>query len=276
MVSLDEITANRNVFDSFLYTHWSDVPSELEKRASDPVLKKYVSALIQEDLPSPMTAGPVMALFRHTATSNFETLRFGMCAEVLDHLRPYIFEFSNDKFNDRNEAKYHLGKMHFHKGTDKFGASIHEAVRIIDFNSNNNVPLKDVRTLWGKSFLDLHRELFNQSIPHLAQSRFDMSNWLQRHGPSAREYYKPFLALFLAHGVLFDNYMLEGKEALFTREVILGALLELHHECGYRPLIVSLEPTNREGDDFWLAYPWSDKAKVDAYMLGSGNTHLRT
>ena len=77
--------------------------------------------------------------------------------------------------------------------------------------------------------------------------------------------------MFLQDGVLFENFLMDGKEQKFTEEVILPAILEIEAECGYKPLIVALEPTGIEGDHFWLSHPFQNKLFVDQKLSNRVN-----
>ncbi len=50
--------------------------------------------------------------------------------------------------------------------------------------------------------------------------------------------------------------MVENKnELLFIKNIFLPAFLKIYRETTYKPLIVALEPTEIEGDRFWLCHP---------------------
>lgn len=196
-------------------------------------------------------------LFRHVATSNYEIQRFAMVADAYPELTPIIFEYQDDTFNDLNEYKHHLGKLRFHKGINKHGELLFERMSIIDFPASNTKPLSSLRTFSGEGLVDLHHRLLKASFPNLVDITYDLSRWLRDIAPSARDYYKTFLKLFVKDAILFENFALDGRERLFTQEVILPAIIDIESECGYKPIIVALEPTEIEGDNFWLSHPYS-------------------
>ncbi len=237
---------------------------ELLERERDKQLEEYVEKSLPDGLPDAMKGHKTFALFRHLATSNYEIHRFAMVADAFPEFKPLILEFAEDKFNDRNEWKYFLGKLRFHKGVDKHGQPIVEHLGIINFNESNNKPISSLHTHWGERFVDFHHRLFNTSFPQLKDNVYDLSDWLKNIAPSAKEYYKTFFTLFLRDGILFENFIPEGKEFTFTRDVILPALLEIQEETGKKPLVVALEPTDIEGDQFWLSHPHAVKSSIDA------------
>lgn len=257
-----ESLLDRNAFNAHVYMHWDEALAELHARQSDEKLSAYVASLLPDGLPDKMRGKLNMVLFRHIATPNYEVSRFLMAADALEELNPLILEYTKDKFNNRNDWKFSLAKLRFNKGTNKLGEHIYEAKTIIDINAANNVPISSVNTTWGQSLVDFHHELFGDAYPTFKEQASDISEWLHAHGSSAKDYYKAFLALFLKDGILFENFLMDSKEYEFTKEIILPALLELEAETGYKPLIVALEPTDIEGDDFWLSHPISRKEHI--------------
>jgi hypothetical protein len=168
---------------------------------------------------------------------------------------PIFFDHSIDKYASVNEWKYNLGRMCFYQGRDSRGNPCQRTAKIIDFNKFDGKPMPEVKTLWDQPLLGFHRDLFAQEYPHLEHNIFHASDWLSRHGARAKEYYRSFLLLFIRHGILFENLLLEGKERTFVREVFLPAFVNAWQETGYKPLITALEPTDIEGEDFWLSHP---------------------
>jgi hypothetical protein len=81
-----------------------------------------------------------------------------------------------------------------------------------------------------------------------------------------KEYYKAFMSLLVNHGVLFENYYLNEKEHAFTKKVFLPAFIEVYEKTGYKPMIVSIEPTDNEGDQYWYSHPAELLEMVDRAM----------
>lgn len=253
----------RHDFEKLVYTQLDTAVEELRARQSDPKLKAYVDALLTHGLPEPIKDRLAIVLFRHIATPNYEVMRFLNAADSLTDYKPLVLEYTKDKFNNRNEWKFSLAKLRFHKGMNKAGEPIIEYKNIIDINDANNKPLREVTTVFGTSLVDFHHGLLQKHFPHFTDAAYDLSEWLHAYGHTAREYYKYFLAIFLQNGILFENFLVDGKEAGFTEEIILPALAELRAESGYKPLIVPLEPTTIEGDAFWLSHPYDRKKDID-------------
>ena len=180
----------------------------------------------------------------------------GLGDVLLDYgIQPLILEYLSDKFTNRNEWKYYLGRISAYKGKNKKDESIFETKMVIDFLKSDMKPLSEVKTHWDESLVDMHHRLFLRYFPMMKGGIFDMSLWLKEHGNNAKEYYKSFLKLFIKDGILFENFLINGKELAFTKNIILPALIDIEKETGMRPLIVALEPTDIEGDQFWLSHP---------------------
>lgn len=253
---------DREAFNAFVYFPLEDAVKELLERERDKQLEEYIEKSLPEGVPDAMKGNQNLVLFRHLATSNFEINRFAMVADAFPEFNPLIFEYQRDTFNDVNEYKYHLGKLRFHKGVNKRGDPIVEQVSIFDFTKGNRRPLSSIKTFWEEPLVDFHHRLFSTAFPQLKDSVFDISEWLHSIAPSAKQYYKSFFTLFLKDAILFENFLPEGKEFTFTRDVILPALSEIVAESGVKPIIVALEPTDAEGDHFWLSHPYHTKEHV--------------
>ncbi len=259
-----QLMADKNLFDSYVYTPWEKAVIELEQRRTNVKLQDYVSQMLPHGLPEAMDLEKsYITLFRHIATPNFEIARFLAIADFQPQFKSIILEYVEDKFNDRNDGKYFLGKLRFHKKIDKNGDPIVEHANIINFNESNNKPISSIQTHWGQNLVDFHHEMFEKQFTTFANNKSDVSEWLHLHGQTAKEYYKSFLTLFLKNGILFENLFINSKEQGFTETVILPAFFEIEKECGFKPLIVTLAPKYAEADNFWNSFPYSLKKSVD-------------
>ena len=244
---LNRVMSDRKRFEAFVYTKLDDALKILEERENIEV---------DFDLPEEFQNGKRAVLFRQLATPNFEIMRFlTIVSEFPKILKAVLFEYHHDKFTTQNDVKYFLGKMHFYNGIGKKGGAKVDTHKVIEFNGNDGKSLRDVVTTWGQSLVDFHRELFNawNNDKHEVIF-FDASEWFKGKGP--KEYYEDFLKIFIKNGILFENFVLQSKkEEWFTREVFLPVFIKVWIKTGYKPLIVSLAPTDIEGDGFWHYYP---------------------
>jgi len=252
------LIASRELFSNFVYTPLNDALLELGKRQEDENLKKKVLAFLGNDILDEFKFEPRVVLARHLITPNYETLRF-LSVPDSTGIKPLFFQYLEDKMIFKNPGKYYLSKLSFNNGLGKNGGSKNEYIKVIDFNEAHGKRISTLKTLQGDSFVDFHHKFFLKKFPHLAPYLFDGSQWYADNGGTPEKYYARFLALFVCHGILFENFLLDQKEMSFSRDIFLPAFLEVMDVIGVRPLIVSLEPTDIEGDDFWLSYPYAYK-----------------
>ncbi|MEI6400084.1 MAG: hypothetical protein WCO58_01010 [bacterium] len=240
-------------FNDFIYTDPKKVQSILEERKNNTELIKKVLDFLNEDIPEPLKDQQRAVLFRQLSTPNYETLRFLTITDGLD-LKNLFWEYTEDKFTSNNEYKKSLGKLMFFEGEGKKGGQKIKRSTVIDFNSFNGKKISEVKTLNGMSLLDFHHLLMEKKAP-IKPNYFDASQWLSLHGKTSEEYYDNFLALFITHGVLFENFLMDGSEGDFTFNVFLPAFKRIYEKFGVKPLIVALEPTEVEGSEFWYCHP---------------------
>jgi hypothetical protein len=146
---------------------------------------------------------------------------------------------------------------------DKNNFFIKEKINIIDFNKNDGKKIRDVLTLSGESLVEFHKKLFNVYNINIKDFVFfDGSSWLRKMGGNAKEYYKKDLMLYICHGILFENFLSEGDDGKFSKEILLPAIKEVKELSGCKPLIVPIPPMDIEDDDIWFSY---DK-KVKEYL----------
>ena len=231
---------------------------ELERRRKDPELMERVEQYLAGDIPEHFANGPILYLARHVASPNFETLRFLHLVEPVG-IPAVISQDLKDRFVPKNALKKALGKLPVSTGVSMRDGAYqenYERVTVVDFNSANGKPFKDIRTLWGEDLASFHAGLFSALTPHPVRI-VDDSSWIDRqHRGDLLAHYKKFLALFVTHGVLFEDYALEDKEeAQFIDSVLRPAYREVEARFGVRPLIAQLTPTSIETPEFWISYP---------------------
>lgn len=257
-MKLHRTLLDRKSFDEAVYFDLNRAIEELERRSLDTEIDKYLIEILDFGMPTPLVESKDNAvIFRHVATSNYEILRFFEVVKDLENIKPLVLEYTQDRFLSINDWKHSLGKIRFNKGIDRLGNPIVEAKTIIDFSTSDNRPISEVNTVWGQSLVGFHHEMLSYHSVDMSKVH-DISHWVMRAGSNARAYYKKFLSLFLKNNILFENFLLEKKEKRFTEEVVLPLIFEIEKESGYSPIIVALEPTETEGDDFWVSHPQKD------------------
>ncbi len=231
---------------------------ELNRRRQDPALKRKVEEYLAGDIPEYLKDGPILYLARHIATPNFETLRFKYLMEPLG-MKAVVGQDTKDLFVSGNHAKKALGKLSICRGVSQKNGILNEQfqnVSIVDFNVSDGKRFDVVTTLWGERLVDFHARLFARFMREKVENPDDAA-WIDRHHRgNLLEHYKDFLALFVTHGVLFEDYVMEDKhEAHFVKDILRPACRFIEQRFGLRPLIVPLVPKTFESSRFWISYP---------------------
>lgn len=253
---IEELLSDREKFNEFVYTPREEAIKKFKIREDDQNIQEYLWKDNILDLPEMIKEKKPAVLFRNIVTSNHEVMRFLSLVDAIDGFYPLLLEYKEDKFTDNNEWKHSLGKIPFFLGLDKNHNKRLQKVSVIDFTAWNGKKISEVETFWGQKLADFHHELLTTINPRADQYVIlDISEWISNSGGNAGEYYKHFLKLFLSKALLFENFMLSPKELSFTREVFLPAFIEICAEVGQKPLIIALEPTDIEGDNFWISQP---------------------
>ena len=246
-----------------IYTPLEEAKEKIWRRWNDQALKEQVTRFLG-DIPVVFQAGPRACYDRNVISPNNEFIEF-LSLSSTTHLKPLGFEYIADKFVSNNMDKYYLGIMPFLKGLNRKNQRIYQYRRIIDHNKFNGESFKNVATIWGENIVDFHHRLI--SIKLLAIDQYDASSWLMLNGKKASDYYLKFLALFICHGILFDNYD-GGEEEEFDRQVVFPAIGEITKIFHLKPLIVQLLPTG-EAYDLWC-YSYSGEIEQEVLRCLNG------
>ncbi len=251
----NKIMSDRELFNKTVYTPLSEALKILEERQKDKELVKKIEELLGGDIPLCFSKEKHNAVhFRQIATPNFDALWFLDLAQLFD-LQPIFFEYYDDKFTSNNEFKHSLAQLRIHNGINKNGDHKRELSTIVDFNQYNGKQLKEVLTLWDEPLIDFHRKIFDlYKLPKENINFFDASNWFNKHGHAAKEYYKEFFLLFVKDGILFENFLTEGTDGEFSKSIVLPAIEYVYEKTGSKPLIVPIPPMDFEDDEHWISY----------------------
>lgn len=243
---------------SDIVLHPLEAVKELKKRQQDPELKKKVEEYLKGDIPEYFKDGPILYLARHIVTPNFETLRF---IYLMKHLgmKTVITQDSKGLFVSQNHVKRALCKLPICYRHSQKGNKLNEHYQnftVVNFSEADGKPFSDIRTLWGEKLADFHTRLFSELMSEKVDSPDD-SAWIDRHHRgNLLEHYKHLLALFVVHGIFFENYNTDDPhEADFIRHILRPACLFVEERFGYRPIIVQVFPTSFESYRFWISYP---------------------
>lgn len=234
------------------YTSIDEVLGELMFRGEKTTLLHQVDDWIGEDIPCHLEEKPCAILFRHIATPDKEMERFVKGAEHLG-LTPLVLEFTEDRFVNRNRDKAKLGKLCFSQPAKHEGEYQYEYHKIIDFATAEKKALKDIVTLDGEKLVDYHHRWLAKVYPNVVHC--DVSEWILRQGQRAKEFYKAFFCLFIAHGILFDTFLEDNDEGPFTKEVVRPAFDEAVAHFNKKPLIVEILTEEEWQHKIWWTYP---------------------
>lgn len=235
-----------------IYTPVDQALTILRQRRRDPELMKSIVDFLGGDIPDYLLQSDCFVLPRHIATPNNEALY------VLEQARKHgaVAVFSqdpNDKFTSVNNLKRRLARPEIHEETSS-GPS-YRKIDIVDLQQNEGKRLHEVHCRDGQPLIDFHNSLFDR-LPVRDFIVADDSDWIDRkHRGAILNHYRCYLALFIAHGVLFEEFETGNDQEFYVRTVrpLLG---EFRARWGLLPLIVM--PCNESqalDERFYLAHP---------------------
>lgn len=241
--------------NSVAYTPLTEAGKIIQKRWTDEALKRKISAFVGSSLEEFLPKGPYAILCRNIASPDFEYERFVNLAQEIE-LPPVVFEGVEDKFSTNSHDKLGLVKMSIFDGYDKNGQIRRHYRSIVDISANDGKAFREIKTLWGENLVDCHHRLLDEHRGGQVRLFDDLAWYRSTVGgsTSAKDYYRFFLAFFLCHGVLFENFTMVGKESQFTTEVFLPAFQEVVDRFGVKPLIVPIIPEDEVENPYWFCY----------------------
>jgi hypothetical protein len=248
------IVSSRNEFNKFVYTPLSEAIYLLKERQNDPLLVEKIEKLIKGGIPKIFKEDKCGIMARQLATPNHENRIFINMA-IESGLKPVFIEYFEDKFTANNKYKHSLGQLHIQNNLKSIQNNYFEKVNIIDFNKYNGKKIKEVKTTWGESIIDFHKNLFKvYDINNI--SFINEIDWYEKKDETPIDFYVNFFILITCFGILFENFLIlkNDDEGLFTKTVILPALNRAIELTGVKPLIVPIEAIDLEEDDFWYQH----------------------
>jgi hypothetical protein len=181
-------------------------------------------------------------------------------------LKPVCTQYTSDKFCSLNPDKRALGKVTFSHGHGRNNGDKIVSHTIIDFCTEDGKPLREVRTVWGENFVAFHNRTVSLTLPRI--ELFEFTAWVEKMGGRPEIFYHPLMALFICHGIMFENFLNEGDEGKFTRDIVWPAIRRVTEHFGLKPLIVRLRPEESETEPYWCWYPGYLEAEVNALLAG--------
>ncbi len=224
------------------YTPMKEAVEELRRRRESKELQSLILPQINHTPEMEVIFGkPHFVMFRQVLTPLIESWLWLDMAEKYG-LSPIMFEYYSDKFvSAGNQFKRSLGKLPIHQFTDRTGREIFEYRTVMDFNAHTGHPIKNVTTLNGRKLTEFHHELFHSIFGVDPETvSFDASHWFKQF-TSSKEYYIPFLKLFVRDGILYETFVTNEAEREFFDTVVLPAFNQVIHDTGHKPLVVSID-----------------------------------
>jgi hypothetical protein len=258
-----------------IYTKLSEAKKEVWRRWNDKELREKVEKFLGKKIEKFLKDSPKAYLGRNVASPNFE-LKYFLDLAKESGLNPSIIEYHSDKFIPENKNKYHLGNMYFFDGISNHKEYKIDAYKIIDFNKSKGKRIKNIKTLWNEKLIDFHHRILSDHLKVKNVVYNDFSSWLKKNGAISKKFYTNYLAIFLCHGILFENYSSKYKgEKKFSLEVVAPSFKKIESIFGIKPLIVPLEPIKDEADLIWYCYPSIVKKKISKLLSDLRNKNKK-
>lgn len=254
-----------------IYVSLDTARAELRKRWSKQQLRVDVENELAELFWEDFREAPRSVLWRFLASPD-NGMTFFLQNAAYVAAKPLVFEYLDDVFVTLNEEKKGLGRLHVSLENHMKGTA-----DILNFEPNQKKKITEVTLKSGESLASFHHDLLSRS--GYPMTLRDISTWCHALG-KPEDYYYPYLAHFITHGVLFESYLIDDedeREVAFTNEIVIPAIKKLEERFGVRPLIVRLYPEHqtKEEDFYWWSYP----PHINAYILEYASKHglpLRT
>jgi len=234
-----------------MYITLEEAKKEIWVRWNDVTLRKKAEDFIGE-VPEALRNGPCAVMLRQITTPNTEFHHFLNLAQQIN-LTPVSLEYLKDKFVTTNAYKRSWGKMAFYHGKNKNGETVFHYKKVIDFLESDGKRFNEIITLWGEKFVVFHHRILGENLSEV--KILDNSLWYDQKGQEPAEYYPYILAMFVCNGICFENFLADGKERKFTKEIVMPALEKVKTHFGVKPLIVPLAPPDEANDKYWWCYP---------------------
>ncbi len=229
--------------EPLFYTRLTEALRELKKRNKNSELIKKVKETMGDAYPDWMPDEPCLFFCRNIITPNKETLYFLDLAKDIG--LPVVFLEYYDKFVAVNKTKYHLGLIRTEE----------KKKVIIDFNDEGK-KIDTIKTLKGESLVEFHHNLARKHIKDFDSYKIiNITKWFN-NTRNTKVYYFNYFSLFVAHGILFENFLLEDREEKkFLDTKLIPSIEKIKEFYGCIPLIYPLLPFEFEGENSWLFYP---------------------
>jgi hypothetical protein len=243
---------NSSIFNKYrgLYKPPEQALRELQRRQSDCGLVKEVTNFLGGDIPEYFARGECFVLARHIATPNNETL-YTLELARRNGVHGVLSQDPKDKFTSVNKLKRRLARPEICYETSL--GKIYRRLDIVDIPQSEGMTLENIRCRTGQRLLDFHNLLFrNVKLDNVTIT--DDSDWIDRnYRGKIRKYYYRFLALYIVHGVLIEDF--DEDDHLFFIDIFQPSLEELQKTFGMKPIIAHAYDHSCDWGRFCLAHP---------------------
>lgn len=218
------------------------------------------------DIPHLPHAGAAGNFCRNLATFRYEDAVFSLLCRRAG-LVPIWHEHVTDKYSSLSSVKRSYAKYLACTGRGRNGGAKLTKIRPIrDLVAIDGKRLSDIMMDDGTSLVDHHHGIFDRFVGQA--HRNDISAWLSSIG-RARDYYLASVSLFIAHGVLFEDY--HGGESgdkldSFTTDIFEPAFHAVYERFGVKPIIVRM-PWFTEMKYYPADLNWQEHGIIPAQYL---------
>ncbi len=235
-----------------IYVSLDYAREELKRRRNDENLKQMIEKELGGNFMENFKDKPRAVLFRQLCTAENASELYYYRAKYLG-AEPLVLEYFDDIFVHFNECKKALGRLRV-----ELADGSPAMLDIMDFHKNEKCKIGEIKTKNGEGLVEFHHNLLDM-LGHDFEL-LDNSKWFHNIG-AAREYYYYLMLHFVAHGVLFERFILDPEEdegeSQFASQVVLPAIERIEEKFGLSPLILRLSPEKQSGEEdfFWYSYP---------------------
>ncbi|MFM2330985.1 MAG: hypothetical protein RLZZ26_492 [Candidatus Parcubacteria bacterium] len=200
-------------------------------------------------IPERFTESHAFACFgRAIATRRYEDALFVHYAHTAE-FSPLWLEYTESSFSSHSPFKRSLLQPLFYERHGKGGGIVTKKHELAPIATERAKTISHIRTKVGETLVDYHHRL-HARFGLDPRSIVECSRFYGQFG-KATEYYLPYLSLFVAHGVLFEDY--HGGESgtalsSFTDEIFTPAFDSFGSLFGCSPLLVRM--------------PWHDNLRL--------------
>ncbi len=182
----------------------------------------------------------VLAVGKAVATRRYEDVLFCYYARELG-LRPVWMEYTRGHMSTHSPFKRSLLHPTFFTKRGRNGGLVREKTKLACMQEKRMQPTNDICLNDGASLVAYHHQL-HALLGLGSEAVIEISDFYDQFG-TARQYYLPYLSLFLAHAVLVDDFH-GGEDACvagdFTDNVFMPAYQALKQRFQVGPLIARM------------------------------------